>query len=296
MLARVPRIELQSRDIEWARKLNQHGPLPTPYLLAYAPSAFFGAKHRLKDLCDGGYFYKPIKQHKVFRPSINDPDVYACDEAADDMLIDKRRTVRRSQSLHRFNLHHELFLACATASIELTTAAAGAEFLAEPHPKEMPCHIDHTGRVWEKNAWAPTYDKSDKSLVPDAYFAIKRQGFIRYFLEVDCATEPIYRTNLDEKSWRATLLKYIHVFETGSYKNHFKAQSPAIGLLLFSRPKRMEAVQELLLDLTNRKGKSYLRFKTWQDFDKPWFIPKETNKGLVEDPWVSAGTHAPVLL
>lgn len=296
MLARAPRIELQRRDIEWAQKLNQHGPLPTPYLLAYEPSAFFGAKHRLKDLTRGGYFYKPIRQHKVFLPSIHDPDVYACDDAADDMLLDKELAVRRSQALHRYNLHHELFLACATASIELTVAAAGAKFLAEPHPKEMPCHIEHTGRVWEKNAWAPTHDTSDKALIPDAYFAVKREGFIRYFLEVDCATEPIYRTNLDDKSWRATLLKYIHIFESGSYKTHFGAQSPALALLLFSRPKRMEAVQELLLELTNGKGKSYIRFKSWQDFDKSWFIPKEVNNGLVENPWMSCGDHAPIYL
>src|ERR1019366_10018528 len=112
MLARVPRIQLQSRHIELAQKLNQHGPLPTPYLLAYEPSAFFGAKHRLKDLTRGGYFYKPIRQHKVFLPSVSDPDVYACDEAADDMLIERGVILRRSQRLHRYNLHHELFLAC----------------------------------------------------------------------------------------------------------------------------------------------------------------------------------------
>src|SRR5258708_4018260 len=117
MLARV---QLQPRDLEWAQKLNQHGPLPASYLLAYEPSAFFGAKHRLKDLVNGGDFYKPIKQHKVFGPSINDHDVYACAEAADDMLLEKRLARRRSQNLHRYNLHHELFLACSTASIELS--------------------------------------------------------------------------------------------------------------------------------------------------------------------------------
>jgi len=310
MLTTRQRVELQERDLLWAQKLNAHGPLSTPYLLTYNDSSFYGAKHRLKDLVGGGYFYKPVKTYRTFTPHMTDPDVYACDEAGDDMLLERKLTHKRSQRLHRYNLHHELFLASTVASIELTVTDSGAEFLSESQlidrapsgTREMPCHIEHTGRVWDGKAWAPTYDKSDKSLLPDAYFAINRGGYRAFFLEVDCGNEPTYRTDLDDKSWRATLLKYIKVVESGYYKQHFGVTCGALVLLLFTRPSKMEAVQNLLLELTGGNGKNYIRFKTWQDFHRPYFIPKEVNSGLVKDPWVAVGKdksgkpHAPIYL
>ena len=294
MLARV---DIKERDELIGHRAHAHGMMPTSFILEYTQS-FGGIKHRMKDLCDAGYMYQPIKRWKPFSPNRTDHFVYANDELMDDHLIKKEWFKTRSQAINRYNFHHELFLSTTTASIELGMRKACADFLFESqilgtaNTREMPCHIEHTGRVWEKDAWAPTFDKSDKSLLSDAYFAIKRDGYVRYFVEVDCANESVYKTNLDEKSWRATLLKYIYVIEKGIYKSHFGLNSPALVILLFSRSSKMEAVKKLLLDLTKEQGKLYFLFKLWQAFDDPTFIPSKVNYGLVEDPYERVGHDA----
>ena len=89
----------------------------------------------------------------------------------------------------------------------------------------MPCKISYNADVWDErhNAWRKQLQTSEKELHPDAYFALMRNEKATVFLlEADCGGEQKGATNLDKKSWLATLLNVHARYRHGYVQKAFR--------------------------------------------------------------------------
>jgi hypothetical protein len=309
----TPRVELTPREDVWLHALNIHGPLPTPFLYAFTEDRTPSLRHtqnRLTQLFhaqvetgSAGYLDRPGQRFKVI--GIEKHEVYANTPYADEHLSVNGLSSRRSPVLHKVNYHHECFSAAISASIELGCRRdPELEYLCEhdllsrapSHSREVPCYIEHDYKLWDKDnsGWRFEHRTGDTSLIPDAYFAIKRtldgeQSYCAFFLEADCGTEPLTRHDLNEKSWLATLLKYRHLIETGKYKPHFGLNCGALVLIVTTTQRQAEGIKRILLQITDGKGSPYFLFKTWHDFGDEFFVPKEPHYSLLTEPYQRAG-------
>ena len=300
--------EIQQRDVRLFSALNYHGPLSVPYLHEYVvgdfPATTLGALSvRLNTLTKYGQrrLDRPGQRYKAI--GVNRFEVYANSPEIDDYLLGKNLTPRPSIHLSKYNFRHETFLAHITASIELAAkknsdCAFLSEFELLPRAptmsRTMPCEITHDYELWdeEHNGWKKEKRASHKHLQPDAYFALKKSGkYCAFFVEADCDSEPLTRGDLDQKSWLATLLKYIKAIESGYYKAHFGLTCGALVLIVCTNQRQMEGIQRTLQQITGGKGKNYFLFKTWSDFDDDLFVPKEVNYSLLTDPWQRANSE-----
>jgi hypothetical protein len=297
---------IQERDERFFKALNYHGPLSVPYLYNYVvddfPDTTLGSLSvRLNTLTTKGKYRLDRPGQRFRTVGINKFEIYANSQETDDYLIDRNLTPRRSISISKFNFHHETFLAHITASIELAARKSSDhtflnEFELLPRvpsgTRIMPCEIAHDFKLHDDNHidWKWEKRASHRSLQPDAYFALKKSGkYCAFFLEADCGTEPLTRGDLDQKSWLATLLKYIRIIDGGYYKQHFGLTCGALVLIVCTSKRQMEGIQRILLQITGGKGKSYFLFKTWHEFDDELFVPKQVNYALLNDPWSRAG-------
>lgn len=290
--SRPTRILFQERDHTIFDAINYHGPLSVPYLcgLGGDDASLYGLKNRLGDLTRAGWLWRPGQKFKTIART--DYQTYANTPTADDYFLGMDRFQRKSKKLSAWNLHHETFLAHITASIQLGAAKHGFEFL-KSFPPIMPVSITDAANLYNKEmrGWEEVSQSSDKALQPDAYFRLRSgDSECAFLVEADCGNESTYKVDLDQKSWRATILKYRTLIESGAYKKHLGINCGVLVLLVFNSKSQMEDAQQFLLNNTDGKGANYILWKTWADFHSPLFVPREVNCALYEDPWYRVGT------
>lgn len=295
------RVSLQPRDILWLRKIHEHGPLPSAFLLAYAVDSHRSikrAKERLTDLFNetntahgGAYLARPPQQFRTLDSRYNQL-VYDLAPAA-KMALKQQGLWNECRAAHGGPWLHGFMVSCITASIELATLdhadltyipqsrlldRAGANLR---HPIDTP--DPRTGRVYKKD------------LIPDALFALgyKTLAGTRYrsfLVEADRSTEPGTSQNFHRKSWQRNLAQYEQYVGQSIYRDHLKLKAPMLVLNVVTDPKRINQVGRLIENQTPSLGQHML-FQTWEDFG-PVFTPPKPRSVLLEGAWHRAGFPA----
>lgn len=295
------RVTPTGRDFLWLRKLAEHGPLPSSFLLAFSQGGYASEKRtreRLTDLFhedntpDGGpYLIRPPQQFRTLDSRYNQ---LAYDLAPAGWRALERGGIDTSKCpapsgpwLHRF------MTSCITASIELATlprtdlsyipqseilARAGADLR---HPVTI--------------AAPDTGYRYTKDLIPDAVFGLryhtdKGDRFRFFALEADRATEPTTSSNWNRKSFEWNLLQYDAYVAGGAYRDHLKLTAPLLVLNVLSDQRRMER----MIDFTTKRypnGNAFILFQAWTDFG-PVFRPPEPSPALLNGNWVRGGLPA----
>lgn len=292
------RVSPTERDLLWLRKLAEHGPLPSSFLLAFSRRSHASdkrARERLTDLFhedntpDGGpYLIRPPQQFRTLDSRYNQL-IYDLEPAGWRALERSGMATEQSSApsgpwLHRF------MTSCVTASIELATLERGdlsyipqAEILDRTKAKlRYPVTID-----------APdTGYRYEKELIPDAVFGLRyhtsNSDRFRFFaLEADRATEPTTSRNWNRKSFERSLLQYDSYVASGAYRDHLGLTAPLLVLNVLSDQRRMGR----MIDFTAKrypKGNSFMLFQAWTDFG-PVFRPPEPNLALLTSCWQRGG-------
>jgi hypothetical protein len=292
----------QPRDLEWFLWLNHHGPLSVPYLVEAVseshPTTLNAAAVRLGILSRYGEMQVDRPGQRFYTVPRTSFEIYANSPEIDEDLLTRGLIPHSSARLSQRLLHHEVFLAHFTASIELGARKHGIRFIHQTDvvkkaPVEMECKISHVFDVWDKER---KYRKEElhsatANLHPDRIFQLEDDGdYCTFFVEVDCGNEftktsDLHRTN----AWYPKILKYIFAIETGLYKKQFGIESPARVLLVFNSLSKMRAVMEAVEDITNGKGKNFFCFMLWPEFANRFFVPDEVNYGMFESPYTRVG-------
>lgn len=295
------RVSPTERDLLWLRKLAEHGPLPSSFLLAFSQGSHASekrARERLTDLfhedntLDGGpYLTRPPQQLRTLDSRYNQL-VYDLAPAGTRAL---GRTGQSSDPpaapsgpwLHRF------MTSCITASIELATLERDdlsyipqSEILTRAGA-ELRCHVTI--------AAPDTSYRYEKDLIPDALFGLryhtaKGDRFRFFAVEADRATEPVTSSNWNRKSFERNLLQYGAYVAGGAYRDHLNLTAPLLVLNVLSDEQRVQR----MVDFVARrypKGNAFMLFQVWPDFG-PVFRPPQPSPALLMGSWARGGTSA----
>jgi hypothetical protein len=174
------------------------------------------------------------------------------------------------------------FLSCETLRVARTPPASSV-----PLPAPISISLSHRGRALKFQ------------LRPDGQpFAIahrSNEGRTRtlYFpgVEVDRHTEPLAPADLERSSILRKILGYREIVATSAYREHFGFPNMLVPIVTVNAA-HMEHMRQLILELTNGKGASYLLLKTVPDFTHP-DLALQPDAALFQEPWQRAG-HPPL--
>ena len=290
------RVRLSERDQLWLRKLAEHGPLPTAYLLAYASNLRGSDKRQQERLSDlfheentehgGAYLDRPPQQFATLKAGYNQV-VHAIGKAGLQALeIDG---IAPAVMGHPGPWLHRHMVACVTASIELATLArSDISFISQR------AILSRAGTTLRCPLRLPNPDGSGdlrKDLQPDALFGLTYHTRIgdrfRFFaVEADRGTEPVTTRNWNRKSFQRHLAQYQAYVEGGAYREHLKLTAPLLVLNVVPNEARID----LMRRQTERQlgGCTYQLFQTFPAFAPPW-RPPEPNHALLAGAWLRAG-------
>ncbi len=161
--------------------------------------------------------------------------------------------------------------------------SAPLETRLSPSPSSVPVTIARDGRT------------HSFLLKPDGHpFALEHRladGATRslFFpgIEIDRHTEPLSAVDLERSSILRKILAYREMVASEVYKSHFGFPNMLLPIITVNAT-HMRNMMQLVLDLTNGKGASYLLFKTVPDFVS---VEKtiEPDPALLREPWARAG-------
>lgn len=289
------RITLQPADLVWLRKLTEHGPLPSSFLLGFTRHLRKSEKRATERLTDffneentrhgSRYLERPPQQFRTIDSRYNQL-VYDLAPAGRRALLDSGAPVGNQNAagpwLHRF------MVACTTASIELAT-------LTRPDLSFIPGHqILARAKTELRHPVTVTDDRGQritKDLIPDALFGLAYHtpdGDRFRFVAVECdrATEPATSSNWNRKSWKRSVRQYRAYVEDGLYREHLRLTAPLLVLnvcITVERMAKLITVAESELGPT-----SYQLFQTFDGFGPVWWPPKP-KAALLHDDWQRAG-------
>ena len=288
------RVSLQDRDLLWLRKLHEHGPLASSFLLAYAKDTHRSAKRakeRLTDLFNedntahgGPYLSRPPQQFRTLDSRYNQL-VYDLTPAAEKALKQAgfwhgRRVARPGPWLHGF------MVSSITASIELATRdRADLTFIPQSRL------LERAGTVLRYPVDTPDPETGHvytKDLIPDALFALEYdtpngKRYRSLLVEADRSTEPATSTNFNRKSWRRNLAQYEQYVGQNLYQNHLQLKSSILILNVVTDPKRVEQIGWIIETHAPSLAPRML-FQAWEDFG-PVFTPPKPRTALLEGGW-----------
>jgi hypothetical protein len=292
------RVSPTQRDLLWLRKLAEHGPLPSSFLLAYALDTHRSDKRARERLCDlfnedntpdyGPYLIRPPQQFRTLDSRYNQL-VYDLAPAGERALARLRQDVSASPApsgpwLHRF------MTSCIIASIELATLERNdlsyipqSEILARATVElRHPVTITDPETKWT----------GAKDLIPDALFGLRYHtengDRFRFFaLEADRATEPTTTANWNRKSFLRNLLQYEAYVTRGAYREHLKLTAPLLVLNVLSDEQRSRRMVDLVAK-RYPEGNTFMLFQAWADFG-PVFRPPQPNPALLVGGWARGG-------
>lgn len=292
------RVSPTERDLLWLRKLAEHGPLPSSFLLAFGQGEHRSdkrARERLTDLFhedntpDGGpYLTRPPQQFRTIDSRYNQL-VYDLAPAGwraleRHGLATGKRNPPSGPWLHRF------MTGCITASIEIAA-------LARPDLSYIPqsailaragADLRHPVTIADPK----TGRRCTKDLIPDAVFGLryhtdKGDRFRFFAVEADRATEPTTSNNWNRKSFERNLLQYEAYVAGGACREHLSLTAPLLVLNVLSDAKRMKR----MIDCTAKRypqGNAFILFQAWEDFG-PVFCPPEPRPAILTKAWARGG-------
>lgn len=291
------RVAPTERDVLWFEKIHRHGPLATPYLLAYSKllrRSDTRAKDRLTDLFNeddtphgGTYLARPWQQFETLDARHKDL-VY-------DLTPQALRLLREAGLYRRYAPHpsgswkHRFMVAAITASIELATLRTENvrylfqdEILARvERPLSFPVSIVHGGK------------SASRQLIPDALFGLEyREGEKRYYrfflVEADRSTEPGVASTLDRKSYTRTILEYREFVGKGAYKEALGLSAGLLALHVTTSELRLRHLLALTESLCGTGGNNYMLYRAAPEFGR-YFKPPDVLYHLFSEGWLRAG-------
>lgn len=256
------RLELQPRDWLSFEVIQRHGPLPSHYLHEFTKRLgrdMFAQRKRLLKLVQYGYLARPIQLNN---PNVHDDFyVYALGDKAKEALRDMGRASLYATPVGG-GYQHMFMSACVTASIELEAIKAGYRFIDQEEiladapeatkdserPLELPCAISHTF----KGPRGPYTNTSNRPTVPDQLFGIDYGEVQSFFaVEIDRATEPAWRSNLNQNSYLRKVLCYRDINRTGIYKKQWGIPNLIILNVTVNAPHR-DSIFDVIEDITKK--------------------------------------------
>lgn len=289
------RLRLSERDLLWLEKLQQHGPLPTSYLLAYTDALRASDKRQKERLGDlfheentahgGAYLDRPPQQFATLKAGYN--------QLVHQVALTGLKALKEAALAHETGGHqgpwvHRHMVACTTASIELAT-------LNRPDVSFIPQH-----RILERAETTLSWpvrikDDSDqlvrKDLKPDALFGLiyhtdEGDRFRFFLVEADRGTEPVSSRNWNRKSFERHLAQYEAYIAGEEYREHLNLTANLLVLNVVPDAERLKLIRRQI-------GKqlascSYQLFQTFPEFDAPW-RPPEPNHALLGGAWLRVG-------
>ena len=284
------------RDLLIFRLLARYRYLPSNFLHAFVGGNPIRFKQRLGELFHEGYLGRPYRQWQAMNARYR-PAVYELDDKARAELMEADIPGRYRVGAGG-SFAHELIVCIITASLELAARdisdlnfvtweelamTAPASVRLSPTPSTVPVSIRHHDRRHEFN------------LKPDGRpFALRHASTagptrILYFpgIEVDRHTEPLSAFDLERSSILRKVLGYREMVATEAYKSRLGFTNMLVPIVTVN-PQHMHNMIDLVLQLTNGKGASYLLFKTVPDFVslEKTLAPDDR---LLREPWQRAG-------
>lgn len=207
-------IRLTKRDQESFKLLSRYRYLRKNYLDAFMGGNPTANKKRYRELFHAGYLKRPAQQRQYYNANYRSM-ICELDKKGKDYL-ESRDATQQPMALYK-NIYNEfghLVMLCdVLANIELGARAHGATITPRTDLVRFPCSIS-------KNINGKMH-YSSTPVTPDALFAIqfKSGKTLHFALEVDCGTEPLTRSNLEQTSYERKLLQYRYVLEEGTYSD-----------------------------------------------------------------------------
>lgn len=285
------RVRLSERDLLWLKKLYQHGPLPTSYLLAYT-EAFRASekrqKERLSDLFHeentehgGAYIDRPPQQFATLKAGYNQ---LVHQVAPAGLRVLTEAGLAHGTGGHQGPWVHRHMVACTIASIELATLQqTDVSFI----PQRQILERAETTLSWPVRIKDGASDQLvRKDLKPDALFGLTYhtdQGdrFRFFVVEADRGTEPVTSRNWNRKSFERHLAQYETYVADEAYKAHLRLTAPLLVLNVVPDAQRLELMQK---QTTRQLGScKYQLFRTFDEFVKPWRPPEPKLTLLTKD-------------
>lgn len=270
---------------EW---LDDHGPLPTPYLYEatkHLRQNYTGHQKRLGKLFhrantpDGGrYIVRPAQQRASYRADRQDA-------THDNSKYARYALQNRGIALFpdRFDpMHHRFMNACVTASVRLAAIDAGLEFVT--FKTILGRHTCPQKTREQKNPLAiPT---AHGTLIPDdltglSYPTEPKRTYRFIAWEQDRATETLDAIELK-------IACYLDMLRKRSYEGHWGVPNLFVAIVT-TRLQRMRNIMELLERLTVKEPefREFFLFKFRPEFADEWVTPP-IMKDLLSDPWERA--------
>lgn len=290
------RVRLNDRDRLWLQKLNQHGPLPTSYLLAFSAGLRASDKRQQERLGDlfhegntehgGAYLDRPPQQYATLKAGYNQA-VHQLAKAGREALEECGEY--QSTASHTGPWIHRHMVACITASFELATLGRSDVSFIHQHTilKRAKTYLRCSLRIED----VETANEVRKDLQPDAVFGLAYHSatgdrFRFFVVEADRGTEPVSSRNWNRKSFARHLVQYQSYVEDGAYRDHLKLTAPLLVLNVCPDQKRID----LMLRQTAQQQPqcSYQLFQAFAAFKAPW-RPPEPNHALLGSAWQRAG-------
>lgn len=290
------KITLQPADLLWLRKLAEHGPLSSSFLLAYTKPLRRSDKRSLERLTDlfnedrtgngGAYLTRPPQQFRTIDSRYNQL-VYDLTPAGRDAL--QETGVRCGLSNRSGPWLHRHMVAATTASVELATLTRPD--LSYISQWQILDRAD-TEPAFPVSFKDPATGRSvERKLIPDALFGLAYHGpdgerFRFFAVECDRATEPLTSSTWNRKSWRRHLHQYAAYVEAGAYRRHLKLTAPLLVLNVTTNEARCNT---LMAATAREKGATpYQLFQAWTAFGTIW-RPPSPNQELLTGAWLRAG-------
>lgn len=273
-LGKVARVT--PRHLQILNLLHRYRFLDTNHIYALLGSRNTNVRSALSDLFHEHGLVNRLPQRAFMRDPLYDPDIYELSDDGATLIAERTQLVQPATWLKhgRYGAKtlaaHNLTICHAVASIEAAAKASGLRFLTcteilarapkatqeARQPFAIPVSISHAfpgGKV----------HRSDLPVIPDAVFALQYpNGTYRCFaLEIDRATMPLTRSNLDETSYLRKLLQYREVLSRGAYKAHFgMTETPMLLLTVTTNLRHLEGIKALLQNLAgeNRWKRAFL--------------------------------------
>lgn len=265
---RTPRgklARLTPRHLQIVALLHRYRFLDANHIYALLGSRNTNVRSALSDLFHEHGLLNRLPQRAFLRDPLYDPEIYELSDDGGALIAQRSKTLgpatwlRQTRYGAKTLAAHNLTICHVVASIEAAAIATGLRFITcseilsrapkatqdARQPFAIPVSISHLfpgGKV----------QRSDKPVVPDAVFGLQYpNGTYRCFaLEIDRATMPLTRSNLDETSYLRKLLQYREVLSRGVYKTHFgMTATPMLLLTITTNARHMEGIKALLQNL-----------------------------------------------
>lgn len=268
--------------------IRRHGPLPTHILFQFWQGQDGGYFPYFQDVMTRIFHEPKGKEPLVFRPLALNPDYgpnpepawydltetgYAIAQEESDIILPSRRDAH----------HHRGMGACIGASFELLAPQYGMQYL----DYETILSHDRCPAGTRASLESLKVELGHKrNLEPDYLFGFRYEGdYYKFFTrEDDLASESFTRSDKTQNSIQDKIDKYLDLFATKKYEDHWGLLKLHGVLFTTTKPGRLKK------PLAYLEGKSFadrFYFKVLPQFDRySWRAPRQPIEAVFE-PWTT---------